>query len=71
MNESQNKLDMEINPLSGELQLINDLEMGFTVRNVVKAPFYVLDGYTRMYPNMAVPENITIEVRDGGELIIP
>jgi hypothetical protein len=68
---SQNRLTIEINPVTSEPQLINDLEMGFTVRNVVKAPFYVLDGYTRMYPNMAVPEGITIEVRDGGELIIP
>ena len=67
---SQNRVKLEVSPL-GDIQFINDLEMGFSVRNVVKAPFYVLDGYTRMYPNMAVPEDITIEVRDGGELIIP
>lgn len=65
---SQNREKITINPIDGELQLINDLEMGFSVRNVAKAPFYVLGGYTRLYPNLNIPVGMTIEVRDDGEL---
>jgi len=65
---SQNRLKITFNPISGELEFVNDLEMGFTTRNVCKAPFFVKSGYTRFYPNLSVPEDMTIEVRDGGEL---
>lgn len=71
MNESQNRTDLDVNPVTGELQLVNDLEMGWSVRNITKAPFKVINGYTRMYPNLAVPDGITVNVEDGGELIIP
>lgn len=70
-DESQNRVDLEVNPLSGELQLINDLEMGWSVRNVPKAAFFVKAGFTRMYPNLTIPDGMTIEVRDGGELMVP
>lgn len=68
---SQNRLKPVINPFSNDLQLTNDLELGWTVRNIAKAPFFVLDGYTRMYPNLSIPEDMEIEVRDGGELQVP
>lgn len=68
---AQNKLKVILNPFTGELQLANDLELGWTVRNVVKAPFVVMAGYTRMYPNMSIPDGTTIDVEDGGELQVP
>ena len=68
---SQNREKLTLNPVTGNLQLINDLEMGWTVRNIPKAPFYILDGFTRMYPNLSIPVGMTIEVQDGGELQTP
>ena len=68
---SQNREKVELNPFDGNLQLLNDLELGWSVRNVAKAPFYVLNGYTRMYPNLSIPDNMTIDVQDGGELQVP
>ena len=70
MNESQNRRDFELNPLTGDLQLVNDLEMGFSVKNVTKAPFTVLSGYTRVYPNLSIPVGTTVNVDVDGELII-
>ena len=67
----QNKDKVVLNPISGELQLISDLELGWSVRNIAKAPFFVIDGYTRMYPNLSIPDGMTIEVQDGGELQVP
>ncbi len=67
---SQNREKLVINPVNSELQLLNDLEMGFTVRNIPKTAFYVLSGYTRVYPNLAIPDGMTIEVQDNGELIV-
>lgn len=67
---SQNKEKVTINPFVGELQLINDLEMGYTVRNLLKASFFVKDGFTRSYPNLQVPVGKTADVQAGGELVI-
>lgn len=67
---SQNREKAIVNPFTGEPQLVNDLEMGFTVRNIPKAPFYVLPEYTRVYPNLSIPEGMTIEVQQNGELIV-
>jgi hypothetical protein len=67
---AQNRTKPALNPFTNELQIINDLEMGFTVRNVAKAPFVVMNGYTRVYPNLCIPDDMTIEVQDGGELIV-
>jgi hypothetical protein len=67
---SQNKNKVVLNPMTGDLQLLNDMELGWTVRNRVKAPFFVLDGYTRVYPNMWVPDGTEVEVQDGGELVV-
>lgn len=67
---SQNREKVTLNPLTGDLQLMNDLEMGFSVRNLAKAPFFVLAGYTRVYPNLIIPDGMTIEVRLNGELIV-
>lgn len=71
MNESQNRTDLDVNPVTGDLQLVNDLEMGWSVRNITKAAFKVIAGYTRMYPNLSVPDGVTVSVEDGGELIVP
>jgi len=68
---SQNRLKMILNPITGELEWANDLELGWTVKNVAKAPFFVLPGYTRMYPNLSIPEGMTIEVQEDGELQVP
>ena len=68
---SQNREKLVLNPVTGDLQLLNDLEMGWTVRNIPKAPFYVLGGYTRMYPNLSIPDGMEINVRDDGELQVP
>lgn len=68
---SQNRLKTVLNPLTGDFDQVNDLEMGFTVRNQTKAPFTVLSGYTRVYPNLAVPDGFEIVVEDGGEMISP
>ena len=68
---SQNREKIELNPITGDLQLLNDLEMGFSVRNITKAPFKVKSGFTRVYPNLSVPDDITVEVEDGGELQVP
>lgn len=71
MDESQNRRDFDVNPVTGKLQMVNDLEMGWSVRNVTKAPFYVSAGFTRMYPNLTIPDGILIDVQDDGELIVP
>lgn len=68
---SQNREKVILNPLTGEFQFLNDPELGWSVRNVAKAPFYVLAGYTRMYPNLSIPDGMEIEVRDDGELMVP
>jgi hypothetical protein len=68
---SQNKLKVTFNPLTNDFELINDLELGWTVRNRAKAPFFVLGGFTRMYPNLEIPDGMDIEVRDDGELQVP
>lgn len=68
---SQNREKVVLNPLTGDLQLLNDPELGWSVRNVAKAPFYVLNGYTRMYPNLSIPVGMTIDVQVGGELMVP
>lgn len=65
---SQNKNKTVLNPFTGEFQLLSDLEMGWTVRNIPKAAFKVKAGYTRMYPNLWIPEGMTIEVQEDGEL---
>lgn len=65
---SQNKDKVILNPFTGDLQLISDLELGITARNEAKNPFFVLNGYTRFYPNLSIPVGTTIEVQDGGEL---
>lgn len=67
---SQNKVKAAVNPFTGELQLINDLEMGWSVKNIPKAPFTVKYGFTRMYPNLTIPDGMTIVVEDGGTLIV-
>ena len=67
---SQNKTKFTVNPISGEPQLINDLEMGWTVKNIPKSAFTVAAGYTRVYPNLSIPDGMTITVADGGELIV-
>lgn len=67
---SQNKIKPIINPFTSDLQMISDLELGWTVRNQAKAPFFVLDGFTRVYPNLTIPIGMTIDVQDGGELIV-
>lgn len=67
---SQNRIKVDLNPFSGELQLINDLEMGWSVRNVPKAAFFVKGGFTRVYPNLAIPVGMVINVEVGGELIV-
>lgn len=67
---SQNKEKPVLNPFTGDLQLLNDLELGFSVRNQAKAPFFVRDGFTRLYPNLKIPSGMTIEVQLGGELIV-
>lgn len=67
---SQNKVKAILNPFEGKLQLTQDLELGFSVKNVAKAPFVVLDGYTRTYPNLWIPDDMEIEVEEGGELIV-
>ena len=68
--DSQNRKKIELNPLSNELEIVNDLEMGFSVKNVAKAPFFVLDGFTRVYPNLSIPDGMEIIINDGGELIV-
>lgn len=68
---SQNREKVTLNVFTGDLQFLNDLEMGWSVRNIPKAAFYILAGYTRMYPNLSIPDGMTIEVRDGGELQVP
>lgn len=70
MNESQNRTDLEINPVTNELEIVNDLEMGFSVKNQTKAPFKVMNGYTRVYPNLSIPDGITVVIEDGGTLIV-
>lgn len=67
---SQNREKVILNTFTGEFQFLNDLEMGYTVRNIAKAPFYVLGGHTRMYPNLSIPDGMEIEVREDGELIV-
>lgn len=67
---SQNKTKFVVNPVSGDLDLVNDLEMGWTVKNEVKASFTVLNGYTRVYPNMQIPSGVTVTIESGGELIV-
>jgi hypothetical protein len=66
----QNPTKIAVNPLDGELQLLNDLEMGWTVKNVPKRAFTVEAGYTRVYPNLTIPVGMTITVNSGGELIV-
>jgi hypothetical protein len=68
MSNSQNRKTLELNPISNELELVNDLELGFSVRNVAKAPFIVRAGFTRVYPNLAIPLGMEISVEDDGEL---
>lgn len=68
MDESQNRRDFELNPVTNQLDMINDLEMGWSVRNIPKAPFSVKPGFTRMYPNLTIPDGMTISVEVGGEL---
>lgn len=68
---SQNKDKVILNPFTGELQIQNDLELGWTVKNIAKAPFTVKSGYTRMYPNLSIPTGTTITVETGGELQVP
>lgn len=70
MDESQNRTDFEYNPLEGTLDIVNDLEMGWSVRNQTKAPFSVKAGFTRMYPNLSIPDGMTIVIQDGGTLIV-
>jgi hypothetical protein len=67
---AQNRTKPFYDPIEDEIQFINDLEMGWTVRNIPKAPFKVLNGYTRVYPNLTIPDGITVEIEDGGELIV-
>lgn len=67
---SQNREKLVLNPATGDLQLMLDPELGVSVKNIAKAPFTVLDGYTRIYPNLTIPENMTITVNEGGELIV-
>lgn len=67
---SQNKIKVTLNPFVGDLQWINDLELGFSVKNLAKSPFYVAPGYTRVYPNLEIPDGMDIEVQDDGELIV-
>ena len=67
---AQNPTKITLNPIEGNLQLINEMEMGWTVRNITKASFTVKAGYTRMYPNLTVPVGRTITVDVGGELIV-
>lgn len=67
---SQNREKVVLNIFSGDLQFLNDLEMGFSVRNLLKAPFYVRPGYTRTYPNLSIPQDLDVEVQEDGELIV-
>lgn len=67
---SQNREKVVLNPITGDLQLMNDPELGISVRNQAKAPFYVLAGYTRIYPNLEIPVGMDIEVQEDGELIV-
>lgn len=66
----QNKNKIVLNPITSELQLLSDLELGWSVRNVAKSPFFVASGFTRVYPNLEIPVGMDIEVQDGGELIV-
>ena len=68
---SQNRTKLILDPIEGDFQWINDLEMGWSVKNIPKAPFYVAPGWTRMYPNLSIPEGMTIEVQEDGELQVP
>lgn len=68
MSSPQNRLKLIINPFDATPQMINDLELGFTVRNTAKCKFSVMNGFTRFYPNLWIPDGMTIEVQDGGEL---
>ncbi len=67
---SQNREKSVLNPFTGDLQILNDPEMGFSVRNTLKAPFYVLADYTRVYPNLSIPEGMEVDVHMDGELIV-
>ena len=68
---SQNKIKVALNPFEGtNLQWINDLELGVSVRNLAKSPFYVAPGFTRIYPNLEIPDGMDIEVQEDGELIV-
>lgn len=67
---SQNRTKVDLNPFTGDLQLLNDLEMGFSVKNVPKSAFYVKSGFTRVYPNLSIPVGMDIEVQEDGELIV-
>ncbi len=68
MDESQNRKDFELNPITKELDMVNDLEMGWSVKNIPKAPFFVKAGFTRVYPNLTIPDGMTIDIQDDGEM---
>jgi hypothetical protein len=68
---AQNKTKVGFNPLTGEFDIFNDLEMGWTVKNKTKASFKVKAGYTRMYPNLEIPDGKTVDIEAGGEIQVP
>ena len=67
---SQNREKLTINPATGALDMILDPEVGTSVKNEAKCTFTVLPGYTRTYPNLTIPNGMTITVAVGGELIV-
>lgn len=52
-------------------QITNPLNANLTTQNLLDTSFSVASGYTRIYPNLYVADNLSVDVQDNGELLVP
>lgn len=63
-----NKTEVAFNPLTGELEVVPSIKKGVWIKNRITASFKVKAGWTKLHPNLEIPEGKEVIVEDGGEI---